>query len=37
VDRLSDLLSRSAVRRALDAIMGTVLMALGGRLALEKR
>jgi threonine/homoserine/homoserine lactone efflux protein len=37
VDRLSDLLSTSAVRRALDAIMGTVLMALGGRLALEKR
>jgi threonine/homoserine/homoserine lactone efflux protein len=37
VDRLSDLLSRNAVRRALDAIMGTVLMALGGRLALEKR
>jgi hypothetical protein len=25
------------VRRALDAAMGTVLVALGGRLALEKR
>ena len=37
VDRLSDLLSRTGVRRALDAAMGTVLVALGGRLALEKR
>jgi threonine/homoserine/homoserine lactone efflux protein len=37
VDRLSDLLSRTGVRRALDAVMGAVLMALGGRLALEKR
>ena len=37
VDRLSDLLSRTAVRRALDAVMGAVLIALGGRLALEKR
>ena len=37
VDRLSDLLGRTGVRRALDAAMGTVLVALGGRLALEKR
>jgi threonine/homoserine/homoserine lactone efflux protein len=37
VDRLSDLLSRTGVRRALDATMGAVLVALGGRLALEKR
>jgi threonine/homoserine/homoserine lactone efflux protein len=37
VDRLSDLLSRTGVRRALDAVMGAVLVALGGRLALEKR
>jgi threonine/homoserine/homoserine lactone efflux protein len=37
VDRLSDLLSRTGVRRALDAAMGAVLVALGGRLALEKR
>jgi threonine/homoserine/homoserine lactone efflux protein len=37
VDRLSELLSRTGVRRAIDATMGTVLMALGGRLALEKR
>jgi threonine/homoserine/homoserine lactone efflux protein len=37
VDRLSDLLGRTGVRRALDAPMGTVLVALGGRLALEKR
>ena len=37
VDRLSGLLSRTGVRRAIDATMGAVLMALGGRLALEKR
>jgi threonine/homoserine/homoserine lactone efflux protein len=37
VDRLRELLSRTGVRRALDATMGTVLVALGGRLALEKR
>ena len=37
IDRLSALLSRTAVRRAIDAVMGTVLMALGGRLALERR
>jgi threonine/homoserine/homoserine lactone efflux protein len=37
VDRLSDLLSRTGVRRAIDATMGAVLVALGGRLALEKR
>jgi threonine/homoserine/homoserine lactone efflux protein len=37
VDRLSELLSRTGVRRALDATMGAVLVALGGRLALEKR
>jgi threonine/homoserine/homoserine lactone efflux protein len=37
VDRLSELLARSGVRRAIDAAMGTVLVALGGRLALERR
>jgi len=37
IDRLSDLLRRTAVRRAMDALMGTVLVALGGRLALERR
>jgi threonine/homoserine/homoserine lactone efflux protein len=37
IDRLSALLSRTVVRRAIDAVMGTVLMALGGRLALERR
>ena len=37
VDRLSTLLGRTAVRRAIDAVMGTLLMALGGRLALERR
>jgi len=37
VDRLSELLSRTGVRRALDAAMGAVLVALGGRLALERR
>jgi threonine/homoserine/homoserine lactone efflux protein len=37
VDRLSALLARTGVRRAIDAAMGTVLVALGGRLALERR
>jgi threonine/homoserine/homoserine lactone efflux protein len=37
IDRLSALLSRTAVRRAIDAVMGAVLVALGGRLALERR
>ena len=37
VDRLNAFLRRSAVRRAIDAAMGTMLMALGGRLALERR
>jgi threonine/homoserine/homoserine lactone efflux protein len=37
IDRLSALLTRTAVRRAIDAVMGTVLIALGGRLALEPR
>jgi threonine/homoserine/homoserine lactone efflux protein len=37
IDRLSALLSRTAVRRAIDAVMGGVLVALGGRLALERR
>ena len=37
IDRLSELLARTGVRRAIDAAMGTVLVALGGRLALERR
>jgi threonine/homoserine/homoserine lactone efflux protein len=37
IDRLSAVLSRTAVRRAIDALMGSVLVALGGRLALERR
>jgi threonine/homoserine/homoserine lactone efflux protein len=37
VDRLSAFLARSRVRRAIDAAMGTVLVALGGRLAVERR
>jgi threonine/homoserine/homoserine lactone efflux protein len=37
VDRLSAFLARSGVRRAIDAAMGTVLVALGGRLAVERR
>jgi threonine/homoserine/homoserine lactone efflux protein len=37
VDRLGALLAKTAVRRTIDAAMGTVLMALGGRLALERR
>ena len=37
VDRMSAFLWRTGVRRAIDAVMGTVLVALGGRLALERR
>ena len=37
VDRLSAFLGRTGVRRAIDAVMGAVLVALGGRLALERR
>jgi threonine/homoserine/homoserine lactone efflux protein len=37
VDRLSALLARSIVRRAIDAVMGTVMVALGARLAVERR
>jgi threonine/homoserine/homoserine lactone efflux protein len=37
VDRLSGFISRTGVRRVIDAVMGTVLVALGGRLALERR
>jgi len=37
VDRLGELLRRTGVRRAIDAVMGIVLAALGGRLALERR
>jgi threonine/homoserine/homoserine lactone efflux protein len=37
IDRLSAFLGRTGVRRALDAVMGTALVALGGRLALERR
>jgi threonine/homoserine/homoserine lactone efflux protein len=37
VDRLGALLAKTAVRRTIDAAMGTVLVALGGRLALERR
>ena len=35
--RLGELLARTGVRRAIDDVMGTVLIALGGRLALERR
>jgi threonine/homoserine/homoserine lactone efflux protein len=35
VARLGDILRRSRVRRALDAITGTVLVAFGARLALD--
>jgi threonine/homoserine/homoserine lactone efflux protein len=35
VARLGDILRRSRVRRALDAVTGTVLVALGARLALD--
>jgi len=37
IDRLSALLRRTSIRRAIDAVMGTVLVVLGGRLALERR
>ena len=37
VDRLSAFLGRTGVRRAFDAVMGTLLVALGGRLAFERR
>jgi threonine/homoserine/homoserine lactone efflux protein len=37
VDRLGDRLRSGRVRRAFDAAMGAVLVALGGRLALERR
>jgi threonine/homoserine/homoserine lactone efflux protein len=37
VDRLSQLFGRTGVRRAIDAAMGTVLVALGARLAAERR
>jgi threonine/homoserine/homoserine lactone efflux protein len=37
IDRLSAFLARTGVRRAFDAVMGTLLVALGGRLALERR
>ncbi len=37
IARLGALFERSALRRALDALMGTVLIALGLRLAAEQR
>jgi threonine/homoserine/homoserine lactone efflux protein len=37
IARIGALLRRSAIRRALDAVMGTVLVALGLRLAAEQR
>jgi threonine/homoserine/homoserine lactone efflux protein len=37
IARLGALLQRSGIRRALDAVMGTVLIALGLRLAAEQR
>jgi threonine/homoserine/homoserine lactone efflux protein len=37
IDRLGDLLRRTRVRRAIDAAMGTLLVALGARLAVEER
>ena len=37
VARLGNRLRRGPLRRALDAVMGTVLAALGGRLVLERR
>jgi threonine/homoserine/homoserine lactone efflux protein len=36
VARMGDLLGRSAVRRALDAVTGSVLVAFGARLAVER-
>jgi threonine/homoserine/homoserine lactone efflux protein len=37
VDRMGDLLRRSRVRRVLDAVSGTVLVAFGLRIATEQR
>jgi threonine/homoserine/homoserine lactone efflux protein len=37
IDRLGELLRRTGVRRAIDAAMGTLLVALGARLAVEER
>jgi threonine/homoserine/homoserine lactone efflux protein len=37
VDRVSRLLSRTSIRRALDAFLGAVLVGLGLRLASEAR
>jgi threonine/homoserine/homoserine lactone efflux protein len=37
IDRLGALLARTGVRRAIDAVMGTVLVALGARIAVERR
>ncbi|GAA4497870.1 hypothetical protein GCM10023191_041990 [Actinoallomurus oryzae] len=37
IAKMGDLLRRSAVRRALDAVTGAVLLALGVRLATEQR
>jgi threonine/homoserine/homoserine lactone efflux protein len=37
IDRLGELLARTGVRRAIDAVMGTVLVALGARIAVERR
>jgi threonine/homoserine/homoserine lactone efflux protein len=37
VARAGDLLRRSGIRRALDGLTGAVLIAMGGRLALERR
>jgi threonine/homoserine/homoserine lactone efflux protein len=37
VAKAGDVLRRPAIRRALDAVAGTVLVALGLRLAIERR
>jgi threonine/homoserine/homoserine lactone efflux protein len=37
VDRVSRLLSRTSIRRGLDAVLGAVLVGLGLRLATESR
>lgn len=37
IERIGDVLRRPKIRRALDAIMGTILVALGLRLAAEQR
>jgi threonine/homoserine/homoserine lactone efflux protein len=37
VARIGDVLRRPAVRRVFDAVLGTVLVALGLRLATERR